>query len=137
MRWKIITIILALCAACAFGVVDHRPTEGKLKSDFLEYNQKYFYGALPTTTRIYLTEIPGDYMGFMVPAITSDEHLYKILVDKRYHSTMKDADITLLHESCHEYNFIQHIDEGGAGHGPAFQACMLRVAIMGGFSDLW
>lgn len=115
---------------------DYAPTQGQLIDAFRDYNDLYFYGNLPVSkTRIYLKNIDDfDDMGNIIHA---EDGTYIITIDPRIHAVEKQAEMTELHEMCHEEDMINEENEGMDGHSYAFEACMESVAKRGGFRHLW
>lgn len=115
---------------------DYHVTQGKLVQAFRDYNDLYFYGNLPVSkTRIVLAVIPtNDDMGNI---IKTDDGIFIITIDPRVHAVEKQAEMTELHEMCHEEDMVMHEDEGFDGHSYAFEACMESIAKRGGFRHLW
>ena len=145
--WKILIAVgLAIIASYLFGAepqkmektqgrIEHLPTEGRLKDAFLIYNEEYFYGGLPTTTKIRLADLTeDDRMGSLEKL---EDGTWLILIDIHSHPLEKEAEFTEIHEMCHLENHIRYLGEGVDGHGPNFQSCMLRVAQKGAFKDIW
>ena len=58
-----------------------------------------------------------------------------IRVDRRANPARATARLTLLHEMCHVENRVEH--RYFAAHGADFQACMLRLAKNGAFTEVW
>jgi len=132
-------ILIVLALSFTFGNV----TKYDLKTDYLNYNTDYFYGALPANTSVIWGDLSQyDDMGRI------DERgngSMLITIDPRYHMTLKQADMSLLHEMCHEKTGLRinisvgltQEEEGFDGHGPVFQNCMIDLAKKGAFKDLW
>lgn len=136
----LITIILAVLAVLLFGFswphrTDHRPTEGHLKADYLEYNEKYFYGGLPTSTEIKIVDLGA--WDHMAEVNQDGAGKWHIRIDAYDHPTEKQADMSVIHEMCHIEDEINKRNEGLDSHSGPFQACMVRVADLGGFTILW
>jgi hypothetical protein len=146
LRWKIlITVLLAVIFVWVFGCAsqiehdripdDYKPTTGKLWAEYRAINELAFDGGLPEKeTSIELTELDGDMGDVIMP---TDGGPYYIHIDRKRHPLEKEAEITLIHEVCHQYDQIHKISEGLDSHGVGFQNCMLHVAQRGGFNDLW
>lgn len=151
--WKLALFALTCLAAWLFffhkGQVksarkfaDHAPTTGNLSATYREMNEDYFYGSLP----IHKTEITlGD-----LSALDDLGHIFQradgtwvIVVDRASHVVERQAEMTLVHEMCHQavmggyMRFAGQKDSGLDGHSGAFEACMRSVANRGGFKDLW
>ena len=136
-RWKIlITIALAvLFWKLAYGM-DHRPIEGHLKDTYMTLNDQYFYGALPVSkTKIVIVDLTQ--YDDVAKIDTLDDGEWLISIDKKMNPIEKQAEMSLIHEMCHQYDFVQNIDEGLSGHNEKWYGCMLRVAEAGGMKDRW
>ena len=60
-----------------------------------------------------------------------------MLIDRGSNPIEKQAEMTMIHEMCHQENYLLKADEGVDGHSLAFQSCMVRLADAGAFRDLW
>lgn len=143
MKWKtLITIGLIIWgywtivqANTREKMGDYRPSLGQLVNAFKFYNDQYFYGNLPVSkTRIVLGDIQGD---DDLARIVKVGDIWVLTVDPRWHSTEKQAEMSELHEMCHEEDMINGEDEGFDQHSLAFEACMESIAKRGGFKNLW
>ena len=145
-RWKIIiTIVLAILVSYLFGcsgsrraskIVDHSPTLGELVNAYRTLNDDYFYGGLPISkTTIVLGDLTAQDDTAMIEI--RDDGTWLITIDRGMHKTEKQAEMSLIHEMCHQEDFQGKANEGLDGHSYAFQACMVSVAERGGFKDLW
>jgi hypothetical protein len=130
-----ILLIMILCFQ-AGAHMKHSPTQNSLSIAYREINREFFYGGLPENkTTVLLTDLSkDDYMGYTDHRADGS---WVILIDKESHPREKEAEMTLIHEMCHQENIISHNDEGIDGHSLAFQACMLSKAKNGAFEFLW
>jgi hypothetical protein len=60
-----------------------------------------------------------------------------IEIDRQSHALEKQAEMSEIHEMCHQSDIISGADEGLDSHSNAFEACMLSVAKRGGFKGTW
>jgi len=60
-----------------------------------------------------------------------------ITIDPNMRATEKQAEMSLIHEMCHQQDKVSGASEGLDGHSDAWAACMLSVAKRGGFKNLW
>lgn len=140
LRWKILVVILlaaiyfwAIGGACSQS--PHHPTEGQLAGAYLVLNDQYFYGGLPVhKTKIILVNLPDGKMG---QAHQNPDDTWVISIDIVSNPIEKQAELTMIHEACHQQDLMRGEDEGVDGHGEAFQACMLEKAGRGAFKGLW
>lgn len=58
-----------------------------------------------------------------------------IIVDEKTNPTQRQADMSLIHEMCHQYVYILHKPIGLEDED--IQSCMINVANQGGFRDRW
>lgn len=147
LRWKILlAVLLGMLVSYVYTFGDHtwsarklnpnyKPTVGKLWTEYRYINQKAFYGSLPEDkTTIYLSDLSDeDEMG----EIIESDRRFTIRIDILSHPLEKEAEITLIHEACHQSVKLSNGNEGLDGHSGDFQACMIHVASVGGFNDLW
>jgi hypothetical protein len=96
-----------------------------LERAYRYYNRKYFFNSLPALGEFELRwdDIPGSVMGMC----SEDE----IVISTKYQREGALWQMTLLHEMCHMKLGTR------AGHGPKFQAEMLRLAQAGAFKGNW
>lgn len=147
---KLALSVLALCASLTWYIPahyshssgpgiedksdDYGPTENELNGFYREANRLYFYGGLRSIT-VNLEYLPdSDFMGRTTPRT---DGTFSMTINKKFHPTLKQAEMTELHEMCHEEDLINDRDEGIDSHSNAFQACMKRVAVAGGMSPIW
>ena len=140
-RHYAIWFLLASTIFCLF-LAAKRPARAPSRSDIMlaptmqahyaEFNKKYFAGRLPKDTAVvwsthYLRDA-GD-MGLTIPWKGS----FTILLDYQMKTIdyEKVEDGTLIHEMSHVYCYPI------MGHGKCFQGNMLRIAKMGGLSQIW
>jgi hypothetical protein len=144
----IVTVTLAGIAAYFMGcgapsvvssaadAADLKPTVGKLSDANRTFNDAFFYGGLPTyLTRIELADLSKDQDSAFIHH--DSDGLWHIQIDPHYNTTEEQAEMSLIHEDCHQYDSINGIDEGEDKHGQKFQDCMIRIADKGGFKGLW
>jgi len=144
MKIKSLFLVSFLAAAGLAASPTSNLTLHGLQSDFLKYNDAFFYGGLPKATTVMWADLSQwDDMGRIE---RRSDGSFVILVDPKYHVALKQAQMTLLHEMCHEKNLLQinivagttkDESEGLEGHGAAFDTCMLNIAQHGAFKDLW
>lgn len=133
--------LLALSGLVGYGIraqinPKHKPTEPRLSAAFQEYNHDYFHNELPPNTRIWMHDLtPQDWLGHL--EFDPFNQRWTISIDVEAHPTEKQAEMTLVHEMCHEWDHVHDINEGEDGHNSAHEDCMLSVAKKGGFHDLW
>lgn len=134
-----LTFVVASALAAPPKIQDHG-----LKSDFLEYNERYFYGALPQSTTVSWADLSE--WSDMGRTNRRADGSFIIQVDPKLHAVLKQAQMTLLHEMCHEKNLLninviagttKVESEGLDSHAYAFDSCMLDIAKKGAFKDLW
>lgn len=124
------------CSISNSKKADWTPTTSRLAVRYREINEDSFYGSLPVNKT---TVILGD--------LTKQEELghndqradgsWLIVVDRAGHPTERQAEMTMIHEMCHQETRIAKADAGLDGHSGSFEACMESVANHGGFKDLW
>lgn len=141
---KVLLWTLTFVAASAVAGKLPKLTDHGLKSDFLEYNEKYFYGALPANTTVSWADLSEwDDMG---RTDRRSDGSFIIRVDPKLHAVVKQAQMTLFHEMCHEKNLLninvatgttRVQSEGLDGHGDAHESCMTELGKKGAFKDLW
>lgn len=114
----------------------HRPTQGSLTTAYHEINRDFFYGGLPEKkTTIVFTDLSSrDIMGRIEQR---PDGTWIIFIDTETHPLEKEAEMTLIHEMCHQDNKVSNNEEGFDGHGDQFQACMIQHAKNGVFKGLW
>jgi len=149
LRWKIlITIALGILASYLFGcgttqseIVEHHasthgPVQEALILAYSSFNESYFFDALPERKT---TIILGDLSTLNDMALIEhrSDDTWLITIDPEMHATEKQAEMSLLHEMCHQEDKIAGADEGLDSHSNAFEGCMLSIAKQGGFKGLW
>lgn len=115
---------------------DYVPTSGHLSVAYRELNEDYFYGGLPSKkTTIVLGDLTAqDDLGHIYQR---EDGSWVIVIDRKGHPVERQAEMTLIHEMCHQEVMIAGSSAGLDGHSGAFEACMESVANHGGFKDLW
>lgn len=100
---------------------------------FLHFDKKYFRGRLPAVP-VFWSRHLLDQEGLMGWTIPAGRGQFVILLNKRMlDNGFENTSIsTLLHEICHVAVYPK-----GMEHGPAFNACMLRLAKSGAFTGVW
>ena len=133
-----------LLAAVALPSTAPKLESHGLKSDFLEYNDQFFYGALAKNTTVIWKDL-SEYSD-MGRTEQRPDGSFVIMVDPKTHVYLQQARMTLFHEMCHEKNLMninvvagstKKESEGLDGHSGAFDSCMLDIAKRGAFKDLW
>lgn len=116
---------------------DAKPTEYRLAARYREFNEEYFFGSLPfRKTTVELRDMRmQDWLGHIEQR--RDQTWY-IAINSEGHPTERQAEMTLIHEMCHQYvvgtlHKVSGLDDNDKG----FQACMKNVANQDGFEDLW
>jgi hypothetical protein len=141
VHWKIL-IAIGLGIIVSY-LLNATPIKPDLQSDYYEYNDKLFWGALPHATVEWADLSQTADMG---STKTRPDGSIVILIDPKLNPAARQARMTLLHEMCHISNWkkrpiipgsILQESYGLDGHGPAFDGCMLGIAKQSGFKDLW
>jgi hypothetical protein len=139
-------ILLAALASYLFGCTSapissqddaagSTPTEAKLLQAYKTMNERYFFNLPVSKTGISLLDLSKENeMGRITQRY---DGTWLIEIDTKTNPTEKQAEMTLVHESCHQEDTVQGKNEGLDGHGEAFQTCMLNKAQDGIFKDLW
>lgn len=142
MKWKTITLI-GLTVWAYVSIQDnlrqksgskYAPTVGQLSDAYRTNNEKYFYGGLSNK---FVIQLQGDIENDAMADIHSANGQWIIRIDPSANPTEKQAEMSLIHEQCHEEDFIRGADEGLDQHSRAHEACMERVASQRGFFGLW
>lgn len=144
----ILTILLAAVASYLFGCMNYpvytaadtlhenRPTVASLNLAYRDANRDFFYGGLPESkTKVALLDLTPQ--GWMGNTTQFTDGTWQIDIDIKSHPLEKEAEMTLIHEMCHQDSRISGADQGLDGHSGAFEACMVHVAERGGFKGLW
>jgi hypothetical protein len=142
LRTKIlITILLAVgwflltnYGGCNTQADEYTVTNGHLNNAFREFNEEYFYGGLPSTT-VRLADLSD--LHSIADIRQMEDERWIIRIDRRSNPTINSADMSLLHEMCHEQDKISGQNEGLDGHSDAFEACMVSLAQRGAFKGKW
>jgi hypothetical protein len=110
-------------------------TDANLRQWYAGFNESKFYGELPDNTEVVWADLREfEAMGMTVPEGPG----FKIELDPHYIQAPTTAQETLIHEMCHvEDSYVEHDDEDSFTHGPKWEACMIRVAVHGGFRGIW
>ena len=99
----------------------------QMKEDYLSYNALWFGNELPTDITF------GHIYGNSLQAKTLNENgHFVMLFNPEYNKASSQADLNILHESCH----IRTWDEFDA-HGPRWVGCMRDLAARGALDFLW
>jgi hypothetical protein len=123
--------------------VDYSPNVGGLVERYRLANEMYFYGGLPgKDTKIFLEHNLRAADGERAMGLLEEvEGGFRIEVDVETNATEKQAEMSLEHEMCHQYNKVNKIydgiDDEGTQHGAGFQACMVMLAQRGGMQGIW
>ena len=133
IKWlwfAIIIGILLLAMAVAAQTTGRSP---ELTQFYNDTNVKYFGARLPSGLVMLDKSINPPDLGVTVPC---GEHCYTITVFSYWVPDTNEQRMVVLHEMCHvdleETNTVE-LDM----HGPAFQACMRKLAAEGAFDKLW
>jgi hypothetical protein len=111
-----------------------RPTIPQLINWYEQLNAQYFYGSLPEDkTEIKFMDSDSNIASLEQYA---DGH-WGILLDRKTNPVEKMAEFSIAHESCHQYDRLQQLDEGLDQHSGNFDLCMQRLAAQGAFHHLW
>lgn len=130
-------VALALVASFLTPTVHSEPQYVTLSQLYDGYNTEYFFGSLPKTARVEWGEMINPDSG--KPDMGQTDRIgpiYHIIISVHYHPSMKEAQITLLHEMCHVQIWQSGLTELDQ-HGPLWKDCMHRLADEGAFDDLW
>ena len=133
-RWKIIlAILLAFFASYLWGATP-RPDMQKF---YAGYNEEYFDDTLPKDVTVTWANLSQQHnLGI---TYEYENGRIEIKIDRAGNPSERQAQLTLLHEMCHVKVGVG-LDDGPSsdrGHGPEHEACMVRVALRGGFKGLW
>jgi len=64
--------------------------------------------------------------------------IWVLTIDTKTNPIMRVAEMTMIHEMCHQENLISGANEGqDHDMDKAHERCMLSVARQGGFNGLW
>jgi SprT-like family len=140
IRTKVLLVIAA--AATWFwlshGTVGERRgtlTNVNLQAYHEGYNEKYFAGQLPSNVTVTWGDLTAqDDMGQVQQRLDGS---FLIVIDRNTNQTDKQALLTMQHEECHVAVDYVEQDASLDDHGPAFNACMLRLAERGAMKGLW
>jgi hypothetical protein len=103
-------------------------------------NDAYFDGSLPRDIQVVWSDIPRDADGDYVMAVTDQDVLgnsSRIEIDTKSNITGVTEQLSLFHELCHVSTGPYVRAHGEDPHGPAFTACMHRLADERAFEGLW
>src|SRR5579885_360065 len=114
-----------------------------LQNDFDYYNEQYFYGALPNNTKVIWSDLSR--YNDMARMDKRPDGSVLISIDPRLNPDLREADMSLLHEMCHEKLELRinvpagytAIESSLDPHGPAHEQCMIDLAERHAFHDLW
>jgi hypothetical protein len=110
------------------------PTVAELQSAQKEFNRLYFYGGLPALD-IKIGDLSKQ--GDIAQTTRRPDGSFLIVLDQRLNPTLKQAEMTLIHEDCHVEDRQNDRDEGVNSHELAWDACMFRVVDKGAFRGIW
>lgn len=113
---------------------DSATTIRDMTNMYQQYNEAFFYGALPVD-RTKIKFMDSDLN--MASLTHYQDDTWGILIDRKSNPYEKMAELSIAHESCHQYDHIQGLDEGLDHHSNNFQKCMQRLAAQGAFEKLW
>ena len=113
-----------------------------LQAIYADYNETYFGNDLPKDTKILYAPDPDDPTNIGATQCSLD-----IKTEKPTHCTIYIAPYanvaqpaaieTLIHESCHIATWEAAMHDGEGSHGKEWKACMMGVALSGGFDGVW
>lgn len=128
MNTKLKVILIALLTVTlTYPVQGTAVSSPQLKAKYLEYNEEYFLGMLPTDAIVGYGTCAEDAMA----CTTHPEDIFQITLVKEYNLAPAQAYENLLHESCHLVTWSE-LDE----HGPRFKDCMRRIYALGAFDGI-
>ena len=141
LRWKIALIIglgvLYFWVSNAFGSQAQQDKNRiDLKMWYNTYNEEYFDNELPDIPVHWGDLTSQGWLGitFFREGENGEFIPREIIIDRRGHPYPRQALSSLQHEICHVY---VHAPDGLDGHGPEWDACMLRLAVKGGMKGVW
>jgi hypothetical protein len=97
----------------------------QLRRWYTSFNRRFFGNSLPADMDVFYA--PDDDAHGVAVCVSEDDRLIKI---DTAHAGTRFARLILLHECNHHYT-------GDFGHGPRFQAGMVRLAALGAFRRIW
>ena len=146
--------ITALCIAALIvlggsfhAIAAANAPKSNVNAQFLDgvyksYNDTYFGGKLPKDTAVLYSPDPDDPTNIGATQCSLD-----IQTEKPTHCTIYIAPYanvaqpvaieTLIHESCHIATWGAAMHDGEGSHGKEWKACMMGVALSGGFDGVW
>ena len=147
LREKIIlTILLAILVWLLYGckpggdnlVAGHPPSVEALTKRYIALNECCFNMELPGgNTVIRIRNLTSENIMGHLDFNEGAKYNWIISIDHDAHPFEKQAEATLIHEMCHQWDHVHDIDEGLDGHNQNHEDCMIRVAHKGGWHDIW
>lgn len=132
----VIWLLLLGALYISFRPVAHKSAEknytnAQLQRWYEGVNEEYFANKLPKDTTIKWADLtPLKDMG---TTMRRSDGGFAILLDPVQNPNKRTAALTAYHEMCHVAVPVSSFEE----HGAKFQACMLHLAEVGAFKDLW
>lgn len=128
MNTKLKVILIALLTVTlTYPVQGAGVSSPQLKAKYLEYNEEYFLGMLPTDAIVGYGTCPDDAMA----CTTHPEDIFHVTLVEKYNPAVATAHENILHESCHILTWDE-IEE----HGPRWKDCMHRIYDLGAMEGL-
>lgn len=128
--WLLLLGAIYLSFRPAHKAAEKNYTNEQLQRWYEGVNEEYFANKLPKDTVIMWANVA--YMGNMGTTTRRPDGGYLIWIDPVQNPNRRVAALTAYHEVCH----IAAAPEFNT-HGQKFQACMLHLAEVGAFENLW
>lgn len=148
LRWKIlITIGLAILYSLFLQFMYGQTEKSRsayqndwLKTWYGSYNETYFQSELPkdvgiTWANLAVVQFDGSLEFRTIAETVFGDGYIRIRIDRTTNIARSTARLSILHEMCHVENHVEN--HGFVEHGPEWQACMMRLAKAGAFTEIW
>lgn len=106
-------------------------TNAQLQRWYEGVNEEYFANKLPKDTTVQWGDLSNS--KDVGTTLRRPDGTYAIWIDPVQNPNKRSAALTAYHEMCHVAGPVADFST----HGPRFQACMLHLAEVGAFRELW